>query len=65
MKHTKPNTLLEPLIYHHYPENNKLCIVNCLISYIRMRIKSVGVEVKDPIISFGKSCINQFHKTQF
>ena len=30
-----------------------------------MRIKSVGVEVKDIIISFGKSYINQFHKTQF
>ena len=23
MKHTKPNTPLEPLIYHHYPENQK------------------------------------------
>ena len=36
MKHTKPNTPLEPLIYHHYPGTNKLCIVNCLTSYIEM-----------------------------
>ena len=36
MKHTKPNTPLEPLIYHHYHENNKLCIFNCLLSYIVM-----------------------------
>ena len=27
MKHTKPNSPLESLIYHHYPENNKLWIV--------------------------------------
>ena len=26
MKHAKVNTPLEPLIYHHYPENNKLCV---------------------------------------
>ena len=30
MKHTKSNTPLEPLIYHHYPENQKLCFGNCL-----------------------------------
>ena len=36
MKHTKPNTPLEPLIYQHYPGTNKLCIVNCLTSYIEM-----------------------------
>ena len=32
----KPNTRLGLLIYHHYPENNKLCIVNCLKSYVGM-----------------------------
>ena len=50
MKHTKPNTPLEPLIYHHYPENQKLC----LKSYIGMRNALVGEEMKDHIISFGK-----------
>ena len=54
MKHKKPNTPLEPLIYHHYPENNKLCIVNCLKSYIGMRNALVGEDFKDLIISFGK-----------
>ena len=34
MKHTKANRPLEPLIYHHYPDNEKLCIVKCLQSYI-------------------------------
>ena len=29
MKHTKANRPLEPLIYHHYPDNEKLCIVKC------------------------------------
>ena len=32
MKHTKANRPLEPLIYHHYPDNEKLCIVKCLQS---------------------------------
>ena len=54
MKHTKPNEPLEPLIYYHYPENQKLCIVNCLKSYIGMRNPLVGEEIKDLIISFGK-----------
>ena len=42
LKHTKPNTPLEPLIYHQYPEIQKLCIVNCLKSYISMRNTLVG-----------------------
>ena len=54
MKYTKPNTLLELFIYHHYPENQKLCIVNCLKSYIGMRNGLVGEDIKDLIISFGK-----------
>ena len=42
MKHTKPNTRLEPLIYDHYPET--LPIANCLKSYIGMRNALVGEE---------------------
>ena len=34
MKHTKANRPLEPLIYHHYPDNEKLSIVKCLLSPI-------------------------------
>ena len=54
MKNTKPNTSLRVLIYHYYPENNKLCIVNCLTYYIGMRNVLVGEEIKDLVISFGK-----------
>ena len=51
MKHTKANRLLEPLIYHHYPDNEKLCIVKCSQSYIGIRNTLVAREVKDFIIS--------------
>ena len=37
MTHTKPNSSLASLIYHLYPENNKLWIVNCLTSYVRIQ----------------------------
>ena len=60
MKHTQPNTPLEPLIYHHYPENQKLCIVNCLKSFIGMWNMLVGEEIKDLILVL-ESLINQFH----
>ena len=63
MKHAKPNTPLEPLIYHHYHENQKLCIVNCLKSYMGMRSALVGEEIKDLIISFGKSHKPVLHET--
>ena len=54
MKHTKPNTPLEALIHQHYLENNKLCIVNYLISYAGMLNTLVAKEIKDLFISFGK-----------
>ena len=54
MKHPKPNTPLEPLIYHDCPENQKLCIVDCLKSDIGMQKALVGEKIKDLIISFGK-----------
>ena len=52
MKHKKLNTPLGPLIYYHYPENNKPCIVNCLTSYTEMQNTLVAEEIKDLIISF-------------
>ena len=54
MEHAKPNTPLESLIYDQYPENNQLCIVNFLTSYIVMWITLMGEEIKDFTISFGK-----------
>ena len=54
MKHTKANRPLEPLIYHHYPDNEKLCIVKCLQSYIGIRNTLVTRDIRDLIISYGK-----------
>ena len=51
VKHTKANRLLEPLINHHYPDNEKVSIVKCLQSYIGIRNTLVAREVKDFIIS--------------
>ena len=53
IKHTKPNTPLEPLIYHYYPGNNKLYIVNCLKSYIGLQNALLGEEIKGGYC-FGK-----------
>ena len=63
MKHTKPNTALEPLIYHHYPQNQNLCIVNYLKSYLGMQSALVGEEIKDLTISFGKPHKPVSHET--
>ena len=46
MKHTKANRPLEPLIYHHYPDNEKLCI--------GIRNTLVTRDIRDLIISYGK-----------
>ena len=54
MKHTKANRPLEPLIYHHYHDNEKLCIAKCLQSYIGIRNTIVTQEVKDLVVSYGK-----------
>ena len=54
MKHTKANRPLEPLIYHHYPDNEKLCIVKCLQSYKGIRNTLVTRDIRDLIISYGK-----------
>ena len=54
MKHTKANRPLESLIYHHYSDNEKLCIVKCLQSYIGIRNTLVTRDIRDLIISYGK-----------
>ena len=54
MKHAKLNTPLKHLIYHHYPEKQKLSIANCLKSCIGIRNALVGEEIKDLTISFEK-----------
>ena len=54
MKYSKPNIPFDPLIYHQYPKSKKLCIMNCLKSYIGIQNMLVGEEIKDLIIHFGK-----------
>ena len=54
MKHTEANRSFEPLIYHHYLDNEELCTVKCLQSYIGIRNTLVTQKVKDLIISYGK-----------
>ena len=54
MKHTKANRPLEPLIYHHYPDNEKLCTVKCLQAYIGIQNTVVTGDIRYLIISYGK-----------
>ena len=54
MKDNKATRPLELSIYHDCPNNEKLCIVKCLQSYIGIRNTLVTREVKGLIISSGK-----------
>ena len=55
LKHTNPNRPLEPLTYHKYEAEEKLCIVNCLQSYLEKRNHLVNDEVRELLIRYGKS----------
>ena len=63
MTHTKPNSSLESLIYHHYPGSNKLWIVNCLTSYVRIQNGYWEKKLNTFIISFGKPFKRFSHDT--
>ena len=54
VKHSKPTRPLQPLIYNAYRENIKLCLVNCLLSYLERRKLLVNDDVKELVISYGK-----------
>ena len=54
MKHTKANRPLQPLIYHHYPENEKLCIG------IRNTLVTSEISLLDT-----ESHTNQCHQRQY
>ena len=55
LKHTNPNRPLEPLTHHKYEAEEKLCIVNCLQSYLEKRNHLVNDEVRELLIRYGKS----------
>ena len=54
LKHTNPNRPLEPLTYHKYEAEEKLCIVNCLQSYLEKRNQLVNDKVRELLITYGK-----------
>ena len=54
LEHTNPNRPLEPLTYHKYDTEEKLCIVNCLQSYLEKRNQLVNDEVRELLITYGK-----------
>ena len=54
LKHTNPNKSFEPLTYHKYEVEGKLCIVNCLKSYLEKRNHLVNDEVRELLITYGK-----------
>ena len=54
LKHTNLNRPLEPLTYHKYEAEEKLCIVNCLQSYLEKRNHLVNDEVRELLITYGK-----------
>ena len=45
---------MEPLIYHKYEAEEKLCIVKCLQSYLEKRNHLVNDEVRELLIMYGK-----------
>ena len=54
LKHTNPNRPLEPLTYHKFEAEEKLCIVNCLQSYLEKRNQLVNDEVRELLIKYEK-----------
>ena len=54
MKHSKPTRPLQPPIYNAYKENIKLCLLNCLLSYLERQKLLVNDDVIELVISNGK-----------
>ena len=55
LKHSKPRRPSQSLIYNVYKENIKLCLVNCLLSYLERRKLLVNDDLKELVISYRKS----------
>ena len=55
LKHTSPNRCLKPLTYHKYEAEKKLCIANWLKSYLEKWNYLVNEEVRELLITYGKS----------
>ena len=55
LKHTNTRRPLEPLISHRYTANDKLCIAECVNSYLVVRKKRVDAKVMEFVITYGKA----------
>ena len=54
LKQRNTRRSLEPLIFHRYAANNKLCIAACVKSYLGIRGKLVHANVIEFITIYGK-----------
>ena len=54
LKHSRPGFKQQPSIFHRFQSNKKLCIVECLVVYLKCRFKLVTVDVKELIVTHGK-----------
>ena len=54
LKHSKSTRPLQPLICNAYRENIKLCLVNCILSYLEWQKLLVNDDVKELVILYGK-----------
>ena len=54
LKHTRPGKRLDCIEYDAFPENRKLCIVDCMKDYVLQRSAKVDETVTSFIITHGK-----------
>ena len=54
LKHTKPSRPLQPIIYHKFNGNPKLCVVECVKLYIEISKELVPPEIKQFLVTYGK-----------
>ena len=54
LKHSRPASPIEPLIYHRFNKNTKLCVVSCLDEYTKQRNTRVPLDTGSLLITFGK-----------
>ena len=54
LKQSKPTRLWQPYIYNVFTENKKLCVTNCLLSYLERQETLINHDVKEQLILYGK-----------
>ena len=54
MKHSRPGFKPEPLVFHRYQLNRKLCIVDCIEHYLFQRNMLIPADNKAFIITYGR-----------